>query len=174
MIISQVTGYAVALPGDITTAGSPVWYGGGKLAADLTLPKLRRRWRAPGSCRDDPFTPAERGAVWDHVARVADEASGQIRMLAEADPAAAADLAWAAAGILHVVAAALGSRILRQAADAYDRAGRAAYGRIPPPTAVGDSLRRAARLLAAYGYYSDSRVIPIPAPLRAWWVCDLG
>jgi integrase/recombinase XerD len=25
-----------------------------------------------------------------------------------------------------------------------------------------------------FWYYSDSRVIPIPAPLRAWWACDLG
>ena len=25
-----------------------------------------------------------------------------------------------------------------------------------------------------YWYYSDSRVIPIPALLRAWWACDLG
>jgi hypothetical protein len=158
----QVTGYAVALPGDITTAGSPVWYGGGKLAADLTLPKLRRRWNAPGGSRDDPFTAVERGAVWDHVARVADDASGQIRILAEADPAAAADAAWAAAGTLHVAAAALGSRILRQAADAYDRASRAGYGRIPAPTAVGDRLRRAARLLAAYGYItSDPSFRPV-------------
>ena len=62
----QVTVYAAALPGDTTKAGSPVWYGGGKLAADLTLPKLRRRWSAPGSSRDDPFTPAELGAVWSH------------------------------------------------------------------------------------------------------------
>ena len=27
---------------------------------------------------------------------------------------------------------------------------------------------------STYWYYSDSRVIPIPAPLRAWWACDLG
>ena len=27
--------------------GEPVWYGGGKLAADLTLPKLRARWADP-------------------------------------------------------------------------------------------------------------------------------
>jgi hypothetical protein len=40
----QVTGYAVALPGDTAASGQPVWYGGGKLAADLTLPKLRCRW----------------------------------------------------------------------------------------------------------------------------------
>jgi integrase len=25
-----------------------------------------------------------------------------------------------------------------------------------------------------YWYYSDSRVIPMPAPSRAWWACDLG
>ena len=158
----QLTGYAVALPGDTAKAGSPVWYGGGKLAADLTLPKLRRRWGAPGSPADDPFTAAERGAVWEHVARVADDASGQIRMLAAADPAQAADAAWAAADTLHVAAAALGSRILRQAADAYDRAARAPYGRVPAPTPAGDSLRRAARLLAAYGYItSDPSFRPI-------------
>ena len=40
----QVTGYSVALPGDTTKDGGPVWYGGGKLAADLSWPKLRQRW----------------------------------------------------------------------------------------------------------------------------------
>ncbi|MGA2828538.1 MAG: hypothetical protein ABSF03_20740 [Streptosporangiaceae bacterium] len=45
---AEVTGYAVALPGHTTAAGDPVWYGGGKLAPDLTLPKLRRRWAPAG------------------------------------------------------------------------------------------------------------------------------
>ena len=45
----QVTGYAVGLPGHDAADGGVIWYGGGKLAADLTLPKLRRRWTAPGS-----------------------------------------------------------------------------------------------------------------------------
>jgi hypothetical protein len=53
------------------------------------------------------------------------------------------------ADTLHAVAAALGSRILRQAADSYDRAARAPYGRIPSSTPAGNRLRRAARLLAA-------------------------
>ena len=48
----QVTGYSVALPGDTTKDGGPVWYGGGKLAADLSWPKLQQRWTpartAPG------------------------------------------------------------------------------------------------------------------------------
>jgi hypothetical protein len=40
---AEVTGYSVALPGDTAKDGGPVWYGGGKLAADLTWPKLRQR-----------------------------------------------------------------------------------------------------------------------------------
>jgi hypothetical protein len=158
----QVTGYAVALPGDTTKAGAPVWYGGGKLAADLTLPKLRRRWGAADGSADERFTAAERAAVWEHVARVADSASAQIRVLAAGDPALAADTAWAAADALQVAAAGLGSGILRQAADAYDRAARAPYGRVPAPTPVGNRLRRAARLLSAYGYVtSDPSFRPI-------------
>ncbi|HEU5023586.1 MAG TPA: hypothetical protein VFV01_01570 [Spirillospora sp.] len=42
----DLTGYAVALPGDVNANGQPIWFGGGKLAPDLTLPKLRRRWTA--------------------------------------------------------------------------------------------------------------------------------
>jgi hypothetical protein len=158
----QVTGYAVALPGDTTSFGKPVWYGGGKLAADLTLPKLRHRWRAPGSAADDRFTAAERSAVWEYVARAADDASARIQMLAATNPAEVADAAWAVADMLHVTAAALGSRILRGAADAYDRAARAPYGRLPAPTPTGNSLRRAARLLSAYGHItSDPSFRPI-------------
>jgi len=148
--LGQLTGYAVALPGDTGKAGEPVWYGGGKLAADLTLPKLRRRW--VGGSADDPFTAAERSAVWEHAARAADRAAAQIRMLTGTDPASAADAAWATADTLHAAAAALGSRVLRDAADAYDRAARAPFGRIPVPTPAGNGLRRAARLLSAYGY----------------------
>ena len=162
----QVTGYAVALPGDTTKAGDPVWYGGGKLAADLTLPKLRRRWPQPGS--DDRFTAAERSAAWDHVAQAVDHASAHIRgLLAGDDPGAAADAAWATSDTLHAAAAALGSRILRQAADAYDRAARAPYGRTPAPTPAGDGLRRAARLLSAYGYItSDPSFRPLVLIIR--------
>jgi len=41
---AQVTGYAVALPESVDPGGAPIYFGGGKLAADLTLPKLARRW----------------------------------------------------------------------------------------------------------------------------------
>jgi len=43
-----LTGYAVALPGRTDAAGGPVFYSGGKLAADLTLLKLAARWQPVG------------------------------------------------------------------------------------------------------------------------------
>ena len=42
-------GYKVARPGDVTAAGEAVFYSGSKLAADLSLPRLLRRW---GDCVD--------------------------------------------------------------------------------------------------------------------------
>jgi hypothetical protein len=148
----EITGYAVTLPGDTARGGGPVWFGGGKLAADLTWPKLRARW-APASTQPDepPFTVQERNAIWEHAAQAAAEASAHIRSLAAASPVSAADAAWATADTLHAAAAALGSRTLHEAADSYDRAGRAAYGRTPRPTPAGNSLRQAARLLAKAG-----------------------
>ena len=149
----EVTGYAVALPGDTGPEGGPVWYGGGKLAADLTWPRLRQRWAGPaGPPGPGPLTAADRHAVWEHAARVAAEATAQIRAMAGTNPAAAADAAWAASDTLHAAAAALGSDVLRQAADAYDRAARAQYGRIPAPSPAGNQLRQAARLIAAFAH----------------------
>ena len=158
----QVTGYAVALPGDTAKDSGPVWYSGGKLAPDLTWPKLRQRWTGPGTASGDPFTAAERNAIWEHAARATEDAAARIRLLADTDPAAATDAAWAASDTLHVAAAALGSRILRQAADAYDRAARPPYARIPSPTPAGNQLRRAARLITAFAYLAnDPSLTPI-------------
>jgi hypothetical protein len=152
----QVTGYAVALPGDTGQDGGPVWYGGGKLAADLTWPALCQRWtgtaRPPGP---GPLTAAERNACWEHAARVTAGAAAQIR----ASPAAADDTARAASDALHAVAAALGSRILRQAADAYARAARAPYGRLPQPAPAGNRLRHAARLISAFACLTSDRTL---------------
>jgi hypothetical protein len=158
----QVTGYSVALAQDTTRTGGPVWYGGGKLAADLTLPKLRQRWAVgpadAGTVSGGQLTPEERAAIWEHASRAAADATGQVLSLAAAgDPAAAADAAWAAGDTMHAAAAALGSRMVRQAAAAYDRAARAPYGRIPRPSPAGRGLRRAARLLSAAAFASHDR-----------------
>jgi hypothetical protein len=52
----QITGYAVALPGG-SNSGQAIWFGGGKLAPDLTLPQLQRRW----SSHEQHASPAEAG-----------------------------------------------------------------------------------------------------------------
>ena len=156
----QVTGYSVALPADTTKDGGPVWYGGGKLAADLSWPKLKQRWTPDRTAPGRPhltLTDEERNAIWDHATRAAADATAQIRNLAWTNPAAAADAAWATSDTLHVAAAALGSRILRQAADAYDRAARPPNGRIPPPSPAGNQLRQAARLLSAFACLTGDR-----------------
>jgi len=152
----QVTGYAVGLPGHACGDGQPCWYGGGRLSAALTLPRLRRRWvLAPGSAAESSgafrCTVPERNAIYQHAARRAATAAEHIRRCAHADPARAADAAWAAADTLHVAARALRSPALRRAADSYDRAARARHGRLPPATRDGDRLRAAARLMARAG-----------------------
>lgn len=146
----QITGYAVALTNDTACAGAPVWFGGGKLAADLSLPKLRARWDGASVTPQlrAQLTADERNAIWEHAARSAQEVRDQIRLCAATDPAAASDAAWAAADTLHAAAAILGSGVIRQAADSYARAARLPYARIPRPTRAGNSLRQAARLLA--------------------------
>ncbi len=51
----QVVGYTVAERGgriafsSRTGTRGPVWFGGGKLASDLALPRLRERWEGPGA-----------------------------------------------------------------------------------------------------------------------------
>jgi hypothetical protein len=155
----QVTGYAVALPGDTARNGEPVWYGGSKLAADLSWPGLAQRWTRPAR-PDSPLTPEEADALWEYAARTAADATARIRSCtATGNPAAAADAASAASDALHVAAAALGSRALRCAADDYDRAARQPWGRIPDPTPTGNQLRHAARLISAYGHLTGDRML---------------
>ena len=149
----QVTGYAVASPGHVNGQGMPVWFGGGKLAADLTLPKLRQRWLSVGPASIPHERPSarlsaeERRHIWNGASNTAARATHTIRSCAFTDPSVAADAAWAASDALHVAADVLGSRTLRQAADGYARAARCSYGRIPRPTPAGNRLRATARLL---------------------------
>ncbi len=102
------------------------------------------------------------------VARTAANATARIRFYTAAgNPADAADAAYAASDALHTAAAALGSRTLRQAADAFDRAARQPYGRIPSPTPAGNQLRHAARLISAYAYLTgDPALTPVVLLVR--------
>jgi len=59
----EITGYAVAMPDAVDPGGQPIYYGGGKLAADLTLPKLRRRWDVATPDGDSPQASRETGGL---------------------------------------------------------------------------------------------------------------
>jgi hypothetical protein len=163
----QVTGYAVTVPGHTGTDGQPRWYKGGSLADDLSWPRLHHRWNptaeTSGRCEwpSPDLTDEERQAFYDDAARATAYATAQLRRYAVINPHAARDAAWAASDTLHVAARALGNPHLRRAADAYDRAARAPYGRIPQPTPAGDGLRTSARLLAMAGLIGDPTTVNI-------------
>ena len=147
----QITGYAVALPGR-TDIGQKIWFGGGKLAPDLTLPQLQRRWdsheehapaaeagsagvRRPrpgsdGAAREtqagrDRFglTPQERQGLWQAAQDAATRATAQI----SATVAAGADprLAGDAAWAAADLLAVVAQLTERRAGGPYTDAARA-------------------------------------------------
>ncbi|RJK95939.1 relaxase/mobilization nuclease domain-containing protein [Vallicoccus soli] len=99
------TGYAVAWPGDHDDRGQPVWFGGSKLAPDLALPRLERRWARRGpnprtadavARREDVHVPAGRGqsvklpvALFAQLRRLERELHHHSFMLREPDGLAA-------------------------------------------------------------------------------------
>jgi hypothetical protein len=83
----EVTGYAVGMPGHTGKDGQIVWYGGGKLAADLSLPKLRARWGDPAA--RDPLAgaaglpaPVIRGVLRATVAQAGEQSFGEAEFFA--------------------------------------------------------------------------------------------
>ena len=178
----EVTGYAVALPDRYGTGAAPVFFGGGKLASDLTLPRLQRRWDTPEpgmaagrqlgpvasaarraasggagesggrQVRTDRFglTEMERQRIWKQATLAAGRAAEHIAASVAGDPSGAADAAWAAPDFLAAAGRVVEGRRggpLTEAAQNYDQAARELHGKIPAPTAAGNGLRAAGRLL---------------------------
>jgi hypothetical protein len=75
----QATGYAVGLPHHTSEDGGVIWYGGGKLAADLTLPKLRARWTIPPEQGLGPGLPPQMARAVLR-ARITDAAGHRMRL----------------------------------------------------------------------------------------------
>ncbi|HEX6523329.1 MAG TPA: hypothetical protein VF070_25515 [Streptosporangiaceae bacterium] len=102
-----VTGYAVAdrdgrqAYSRRTKISGPIWFGGGKLAADLSLPALRRRWEIPGTsptrARTEALAAWSAASTLDSPAVPARKPQNAQLLALSADPAAAADLLAAAA-----------------------------------------------------------------------------
>uniref|UniRef100_UPI003F49508D relaxase/mobilization nuclease domain-containing protein n=1 Tax=Amycolatopsis sp. CA-151526 TaxID=3239921 RepID=UPI003F49508D len=158
---TEATGYSVALK-PAEDGRAPVWFGGGKLADDLTLPALRARWREP----DDAVAADTRRAwrprgwrelptgrqvtrsrlraeAWEIAGTKTAEVRGRLAALEPGD-----DAAWAA--VAHEAAGALGAL-----ADRVDLSHRAQLRQ------AAASLGRAAQLDRG----STPRVVPDLAPL---------
>jgi hypothetical protein len=147
----EVTGYALTLPGHQDAEGEPVWYGGGRLADGLTLPRLRSQWNGGVRVQAQGPDPAERRAMWADVIRLTAGTAAQVRQLIQADPVAAADVAYATADALRITARVVRGPAwhdLRQAASGFDRAAREAFAAVPRRAASADPLRTAVRLLS--------------------------
>lgn len=154
-----ITGYAVATPP--RPGKPPIFYSGGKLAADLSLPKLRQRWGTPppsGSRHRVTVSRAERIRAMHQASTTAHQAVQDMRRNARTDPAAAQATAEAAADTLRAVAAAVEGRRrgpITAAADAFDRAARAGTGH---PTArhttQSTRMRSMSRLVSLMGRVS--------------------
>src|SRR6266536_1080662 len=117
----ELTGYALAVTGDRDAAGEPVWYSGGKLAADLTLPKLVDRWATVVTQDQD-----------DEQATIGNAPAGAQRLAVLADAAGAARRATSAlAG-----GQAAGDGLAHAAADLLTAAARVTEGRRGGPRAM--------------------------------------
>jgi len=115
---SKVVGYSVRLAGGEHDRGRVVWYGGGRLARDLTLPALRRSWhqqpaeeraavdewksgRAGGrrSAVERRAELEQRGLLWHRCTTEIERVRLQLRA-AGTDPAACAHAAREGAAVL--------------------------------------------------------------------------
>ena len=143
------------LAGDTAADGEPIFYGGGRLAADLSLTRLRQRWQPDTTlagtdrrARQLRPTPAE---IYHRAAALITDATGHMT----ANPEAAAGIAAAAADVLTALAAAWEGTAggpLTRAAELFDRAAHEPTSRRPALAGTpGYSLRAVARILAATG-----------------------
>ena len=156
----EVTGYSVGVPGDTDAQGQQITFGGGKLAPDLSLPKLRARWAVPQDSLPPPapsvsWTPPasseERARVLAEATAATKAAAQEITLLAATNPYAPTPLGYGAADFARAAAVVLEGRDnsgpLTQAAEDLSRASREAWSRIPAPTHASRALRDAGRSL---------------------------
>lgn len=153
----QTTGYAVGLPDHHTTTGDTIWYGGGRLAPDLTLPQLRRRWQAvrgaaPPTSRTGTRRQ-QRAHTFHHAATAAQHAADHLHH-PETDGDEASAIAYAAADVLTCTARAFEGRHgghLTDTSETLDRAVREPHRRPPGRSHRATDLRTLARLITAMG-----------------------
>ncbi|MFB7030989.1 MULTISPECIES: relaxase/mobilization nuclease domain-containing protein [unclassified Streptomyces] len=126
-----VTGYSVALPGDRTGAGRAVWFSGSRLAPDLSLPRVRERWTGVPTTAGvvGAGQVTSQAAAWQAAAWQVHQASAVLGQVG--DEASAGEVS-ALSDFLATYADQAPAEVrqeLRQAAQAFERAGRAPMSR---------------------------------------------
>ncbi len=165
-----VTGYAVGMPGHVTAAGAIVWYGGGLLGPDLTLPRLRSRWTGTPQAGPRARHAARLAALGNVPPDVSRRAAEIVRDAHEAmraatgpggSPAVASAIAYAAADLLTATAHAWEGPAggpLTEAAEWFDRAAYELPARVPAQrVSQAGTLRAMARLIRVMGALSLDR-----------------
>lgn len=140
----DVIGYSLAAPGDANAAGEPVWYGGSKLAPDLSINRLRERLPVQ-ELADRSQHVADPAEPWRHTITALQAA---YTVLGSSDDAAAQGYLAAFGDALYNVASATTGphrTELRAAAMAFNRARRSAT-RADHQAAT--AMRKAAKELA--------------------------
>jgi hypothetical protein len=143
----QATGYKVRIPGYHHEGDPGVWYSGGKLAADLSLPRPEARWASPQAAPQaapQPVGPGGEADAFKAVARATGTAAGHI-----ADPA----MPRATAEVLNLTAKAVEREPgpISDAARRFDRSYREPGGATPAAGRHATDLRSAAMTLAKAG-----------------------
>jgi hypothetical protein len=149
----HLVGYSIAAVGDVNAEQMPVWFSGGKLARDLTLPQLLARWRsAPPPTDPMPPAPGEHARVGRAERREA---------IAEATAAAhAAAAALHAAKVLGGAQQTAGHRATDDGATPADSA---AAGGLPGMSPDGAAIAHATGdLLTALCAVTDRGQGPVP------------
>ncbi|MFG2224508.1 relaxase/mobilization nuclease domain-containing protein [Streptomyces sp. NPDC048644] len=125
----DVLGYSVAVPGDRNGNQEPIWFSGSKLAPDLSLPKIRKRFAAVTDMPELPAALERSGASAPvrarHFAAEATDAA-LASMASDDDTAAAAHLIGAGEVIDALAQTSLGptQAELRETARHFERATR--------------------------------------------------
>ncbi|MBK3587631.1 mobilization protein, partial [Streptomyces sp. MBT57] len=140
----DVIGYSLAAPGDTNSAGEPVWYGGSKLAPDLSINRLRERL-PDQEMADRPRFAADPAGPWQHT--IAAIQMAHTVLDSDDDAAAQAHLAAFGDTLYNIASATPGPHRaeLRAAASAFNRASRSATR---ADHQAAHALRQAAKELA--------------------------
>lgn len=116
----EVRGYKIALEGDTSPAGEPIWYSGSKLAPDLSFPQVRERLTAT----DHQAAHPRQNDAWREAALAAEQIHGQLGTGNDsADQAQLAAFGEALDALPFVAPAEIRPQ-LRRAATAFERATR--------------------------------------------------